>query len=81
MSRIAEIHPREPRGRDRYASLAGVIVNCANCSVVFPSLETLEDVLDLRNRHEMVLAPETLRRPAPQIDADAVIDPSGLTRL
>ena len=69
MRRIAEIDPREPGWRDR---------DRADRRVIILALETLEDVLHLRDRDEMVLASEALRSAAPQIDADAVNRTVGL---
>src|ERR1700722_4514708 len=69
MRRIAEIDAREPRWRDCYR---------ADCRVIILSLETLEDVLHLRDRNEMILAPEALRCTTPQIDAEAVNRTAGI---
>ena len=63
MRRVAEVHPRESGWRDRYR---------ADCRVIILPLETLEDLLHLRDRDEMALASEALRCTAPQIDAEAV---------
>src|SRR3984957_3566984 len=69
MRRVAEVHLREPGWRDCYR---------ADCRVIVLSLKTLEDVLHLRDRDEMVLASEALRGATPQIDAEAVNRTVGL---
>jgi hypothetical protein len=69
MRRVAEVHPRESGWRDRYR---------ADCRVIILSLETLEDVLHLRDRDETVFASEALRSAAPQIDAEAINRTVGL---